>query len=187
MTARSFFYRETDGIRVTVRPVYLRDHSEPSQSHYVFAYFVRIENVGKLAAQLLTRRWLIHDSVGDGVDTEGIGEGLGGEQPTDMPAAAHEAQGFGRLTTGEGPMEGHPVDRIPLQKLIGPALLVSFDDSVMSIGVNELTPRPIKGHKRVLFRTRNSALLSQREFVKNYTFVAPEGAQYLVDSGVELV
>src|SRR5665647_2069586 len=56
MTARSFFYRETDGIRVTVRPVYLRDHSEPSQSHYVFAYFVRIENVGTMAAQLLTRR-----------------------------------------------------------------------------------------------------------------------------------
>jgi arylformamidase len=83
--------------------------------------------------------------------------------------------------------DGQPVDQIPLQKLIGPALLVSFDDSVMSIGVNELTPRPIKGHKRVLFRTRNSALLSQREFVKNYTFVAPEGAQYLVDNGVELV
>src|SRR5690242_20852450 len=76
MTAKSFYYRETDGIRVTVRPVYLRDHSEPSQSHYVFAYFVRIENVGKLAAQLLTRRWLIHDSVGDGVDTEVIGEGV---------------------------------------------------------------------------------------------------------------
>jgi len=56
MTARSFFYRETEGIRVTVRPVYLRDHSEPSQSHYVFAYFVRIENVGTMAAQLLTRR-----------------------------------------------------------------------------------------------------------------------------------
>src|SRR6202140_849731 len=78
MTARSFFYRETKGIRVTVRPVYLRDHSEPSQSHYVFAYFVRIENVGTMAAQLLTRRWLIHDSVGEGVDTEVIGEGVVG-------------------------------------------------------------------------------------------------------------
>ena len=85
MTARSFFYRETEGIRVTVRPVYLRDHSEPSQSHYVFAYFVRIENVGTMAAQLLKRRWLIHDSVGDGVDTEVIGEGVVGEQPTIMP------------------------------------------------------------------------------------------------------
>src|SRR5207237_7018817 len=82
---------------------------------------------------------------------------------------------------------GQPVDRIPLERLIGPALLVSFDDSVLSIGVNELRPRPIKGHRRVLFRTRNAALLTQRDFVENYTFVAPDGAQYLVDNGVELV
>src|ERR1700741_2936136 len=100
MTARSFFYRETDGIRVTVRPVYLRDHSEPSQSHYVFAYFVRIENVGTMAAQLLTRRWLIHDSVGDGVDTEVLGEGVVGGQPTISPGAVHEEQGVWILECG---------------------------------------------------------------------------------------
>jgi len=107
MTARSFFYRETERIRVTVRPVYLRDHSEPSQSHYVFAYFVRIENVGGMAAQLLTRRWLIHDSVGEGVDTEVIGEGVVGEQPTIAPGAVHEYQSFCILKSGEGWMEGH--------------------------------------------------------------------------------
>jgi ApaG protein len=107
MTARGFFYRETEGIRVTARPVYLRDHSEPSQSHYVFAYFVRIENVGPLAAQLLTRRWLIHDSFGDGVDTEVIGEGVVGEQPTIAPGAIHEYQSFCILKSGEGWMEGH--------------------------------------------------------------------------------
>jgi len=83
--------------------------------------------------------------------------------------------------------DGQPVDKIPLERLIGPALLVSFDDSVLSIGVNELRPRAIKGHRRILFRTRNSALLSQRDFVNSYTFVAPDGAQYLVDNGVELV
>lgn len=107
MPAKSFFYRESEGIRVTVRPVYLRDHSEPSQSHYVFAYFVRIENVGTLAAQLLTRRWLIHDSVGDGIDTEVIGEGVVGEQPTITPGAVHEYQSFCILKSGEGYMEGH--------------------------------------------------------------------------------
>src|ERR1700741_1040166 len=63
--------------------------------------------------------------------------------------------------------DGQPVDKIPLERLIGPALLVSFDESVMSIGVNELQARAIKGHKRVLFRTRSSAFLSQKEFVKN--------------------
>jgi len=83
--------------------------------------------------------------------------------------------------------DGQPVDMIPLQRLIGPALLLSFDDSVMSIGVAELKPRAIKGHKRVLLRTRNSALLSRGDFVGNYTFLAPDGAQYLVDNGVELV
>jgi len=83
--------------------------------------------------------------------------------------------------------DGQPVDKIPLELLIGPALLLNFDDSLMSIGVNELRPRAIKGHKRILIRTRNSALLSRQEFVKDYTFLAPDGAQYLVDNGVQLV
>src|SRR5205085_12324317 len=100
MTARSFFYKETDGVRVTVRPVYLRDHSEPSQSHYVFAYFVRIENVGTMAAQLLSRRWLIHDSVGEGVDTAVLGEGVAGRQPTMMPGAVHGYPSFCIPTSG---------------------------------------------------------------------------------------
>ncbi len=73
----------------------------------MFAYFVRIENVEKMAAQLLTRRWLIHDSVGDGVDTEVIGEGVVGEQPTIAPNAVHEYQSFCILKSGEGWMEGH--------------------------------------------------------------------------------
>src|SRR5207248_10700367 len=101
-SGRSFFYRETEGIRVTVRPVYLRDHSEPSQSHYVFAYFVRIENVGLLAAQLLPRRWLLHDSVGECVDTEVIGEGVVGEEPPIMPAAVHEYQNSCIVKSAEG-------------------------------------------------------------------------------------
>src|ERR1700674_4594013 len=107
MTARTFFYRETEGVPVTVPPRSLADPPEPAQSHFVFAYFVRIENVGTMAAQLLTRRWLIHDSVGDGVDTEVIGEGVVGEQPTIMPGAVHEYQSFCILKSGEGWMEGH--------------------------------------------------------------------------------
>lgn len=83
--------------------------------------------------------------------------------------------------------DGQPVDKIPLDRLIGPAFLVSFDDSVLSIGVPELQARAIRGHKRILFRTRNSAFLSKNGFVENYTFLAPDGAQYLVDNGVELV
>jgi len=83
--------------------------------------------------------------------------------------------------------DGQPVDRIPLERLIGPALLVSFGDKVLSVGAAELREHDVKGHKRILIRTRNSALLSQKEFVKDYTYLAPDGAQYLVDLGVELV
>jgi len=83
--------------------------------------------------------------------------------------------------------DGQPVDKIPLERLIGPALLVSFGDKVLSVGAAELREHDVKGHKRILIRTRNSALLSQKEFVKDYTYIAPDGAQYLVDLGVELV
>jgi len=100
-----FYYKESHGIRITVRPVYLRDQSEPSAGHYVFAYFVRIENVGRQSAQLMSRRWLIHDSAGE--DTEVKGEGVVGEQPVIPPREVHEYQSFCILKSGEGFMEGH--------------------------------------------------------------------------------
>lgn len=99
-----FFYRLTNSIRVTVRPVYLRDRSDPAAQHYVFAYFVRIENVGDVAVQLLSRRWLIHDEAGD--DTEVVGDGVVGEQPTIVAGNIHEYQSFSILKSGEGFMEG---------------------------------------------------------------------------------
>ena len=83
--------------------------------------------------------------------------------------------------------DGQTVDKIPLERLIGPALLLSFPDGVRSVGAAELRAHDIKGQTRILLRTRNSALLSQKEFVKDYTYLAPDGAQYLVDQGVELV
>jgi len=83
--------------------------------------------------------------------------------------------------------DGQPVDQIPLERLIGPALLVAFDDNVRAVGAAELREHDLKGHRRILLRTRNSALLSQKEFVRDYTYLAPDGAQYLVDNGVELV
>lgn len=107
MTALPFFYKETHGIRITVRPVYLRDNSDPSRNHYVFAYFVRIENVGAQPVQLLSRRWLIHDSIGE--DTEVIGEGVVGQQPLIATGQVHEYHSFCVLKSAEGFMEGHYV------------------------------------------------------------------------------
>jgi len=83
--------------------------------------------------------------------------------------------------------DGQSVDRIPLERLIGPALLVSFPDDVRAISADDLRKHDLKGRTRILLRTRNSALLSQKEFVRDYTYLAPDGAQYLVDNDVELV
>lgn len=104
MNKRSFFYKETLGIRISVRPLYLETHSDPSLYHYVFAYFVRIENCSKRTVQLLTRRWLIHDSIGE--ENEIVGDGVVGEQPTLAPGEVHEYQSFCVLKSPSGYMEG---------------------------------------------------------------------------------
>ncbi|MFL5581675.1 MAG: cyclase family protein [Gemmatimonadaceae bacterium] len=84
---------------------------------------------------------------------------------------------------------GQPVDEIPLERLIGPAVLLAFPDDVMAVDASHLraAQRELEGHRRVLLRTRNSALLARPEFVRDYTYLTPEGAAYLVESGVELV
>jgi len=84
-------------------------------------------------------------------------------------------------------VDGEPVDLIPLDRLTGPALLVRFTDDVRAIGEAELRQFDLGLHKRILLATRNSALLSAKEFARDYTFLAPDGAAYLVQKGFELV
>lgn len=100
-----FFYRITDGIRITVQPYYLPTHSDPSEPRHVFVYQIRIENVGDTDAQLLWRHWYIHDA-GAG-DSEVEGEGVVGEQPRIAPGGVHEYQSFCVLRGREGRMEGY--------------------------------------------------------------------------------
>lgn len=104
MATRPFFYRETLGVRITVRPRFLPEQSLPAESRFVFAYFVRIENVGERAARLHARRWLIHDSVGE--DLEVMGEGVVGQQPVIEPGGVHEYNSFCVLKSHRGHMEG---------------------------------------------------------------------------------
>ena len=54
----------TRAISVTVKPFYLEEQSSPSDSHYVWAYHVRIENQGPETVQLRNRYWRITDSMG---------------------------------------------------------------------------------------------------------------------------
>jgi ApaG protein len=101
---KPFYYRQTGGIRITVRPVFLPERSQPAKQQYVFAYFVRIENVASATLQLRTRQWLIHDSIGEETVVEG--EGVVGEQPVLAQGQVHEYQSFCVLKSPSGFMEG---------------------------------------------------------------------------------
>ncbi|HZJ00333.1 MAG TPA: cyclase family protein [Gemmatimonadaceae bacterium] len=83
--------------------------------------------------------------------------------------------------------DGEPVDKIDLDTLIGPAIVIAFDESLMAVEAADLEKHDLAGHTRVLLRTRNSTFLSDPEFHRDYTFLAPGGAEYLVAKGVKLV
>ena len=83
--------------------------------------------------------------------------------------------------------DGTTVDALPLDVLMGPAMVVSFGDEVMAVGEAELRLHELKGHTRVLIATRNSKFIRQREFVRDFTYLAPDGAAYLASLGVRLV
>jgi ApaG protein len=98
-------YSETTrAIKVTVRPVYLEQHSSPSDNHYVWAYHVRIENTGAETVQLRNRHWQITDSVGRLQEVRG--PGVVGEQPVLAPGEAFEYTSSCPLTTPSGFMVG---------------------------------------------------------------------------------
>jgi arylformamidase len=82
---------------------------------------------------------------------------------------------------------GQTVDQIALERLIGPALVISVDDSLMSVTASDLGHHDLGNHKRVLIRTRNSSFIHEAEFHRDYTYLAPDGAEYLVSKGIELV
>ena len=93
-----------DRMRISVRPVYSAARSLPPR-RYVFAYFIRIENIGPDAARLFWRHWRIHDeSAGD---QEGSGEGVVGECPMLAPGDIHEYNSFCVLEGPNGFMEGY--------------------------------------------------------------------------------
>lgn len=90
-------------VRIGVEPAYSTAHSRPPH-RYVFAYFVRIENVWEQPVQLFWRHWRIHDPVGG--DQEVEGEGVVGQSPVLAPGQAHEYQSFCVLEGPVGHMEG---------------------------------------------------------------------------------
>ena len=98
------YQQETRAIQITVKPFYLEEQSEPDDSHFVFAYHIRIQNNGPEAVQLLNRFWQITD--GRGRIQEVRGPGVVGEQPVLRPGEAFEYTSGCPLNTSTGIMVG---------------------------------------------------------------------------------
>ncbi len=98
------YARTTRGIRVSVKPVFLDEQSQPDENQYVWAYRVRIENRGPEPVQLLRRSWRITDARGRLVKVDG--EGVVGEQPSLDPGEAFEYTSGTPLETPSGFMTG---------------------------------------------------------------------------------
>ena len=95
----------TKSMRVSVRSFYLADQSRPDDSQYVWAYRVRIENLGAEPVQLISRTWRIVDDQGR-VQTV-RGEGVIGQQPVLEPGETFEYTSGTPLDTPSGFMSGY--------------------------------------------------------------------------------
>ncbi len=104
MTELQAFEQITDGIRVLVASAYIEDQSDPDENRHVWAYQVRIENLGAQPVQLLTRRWRITD--GNGRAHEVIGDGVVGDKPVLRPGDHYEYSSGTPLATSTGFMTG---------------------------------------------------------------------------------
>lgn len=94
----------THDIRVSVQPVFLEEQSSPDDHQFVWAYQVRIENLGGQAVRLRNRFWSITDA--QGRTQEVRGPGVVGEQPLIRPGDSFEYTSGCPLSTPSGMMVG---------------------------------------------------------------------------------
>ncbi|MDC8011484.1 Co2+/Mg2+ efflux protein ApaG [Tahibacter soli] len=91
-------------IEVQVAARFLDEQSRPADNRYVFAYTIKIRNLGEITAQLLSRHWIITD--GNGKVQEVTGDGVVGEQPRMRPGEDYEYTSGAVLETSVGTMRG---------------------------------------------------------------------------------
>ena len=91
-------------VTVAVKSAYLAEQSDPARSHYVFAYTITITNTGAVAAQLVSRHWIITDAQGLVQEVRGLG--VVGAQPTLDPGESFEYTSGASLSTAVGTMRG---------------------------------------------------------------------------------
>lgn len=91
-------------ISVAARTEYLPEQSDPVAGRYVFAYTITIRNTGSIAAQLISRHWIITDAESQIQEVKGLG--VVGHQPLLKPGESFEYTSGCALVTPVGTMRG---------------------------------------------------------------------------------
>ena len=95
---------EAHVVSVSAQTQYLPEQSDESAQRYVFAYTITIRNAGTVAAQLVSRHWIITDA--EGLVQEVRGLGVVGAQPLLQPGETFEYTSGAAIATPVGTMRG---------------------------------------------------------------------------------
>jgi ApaG protein len=97
---------ESEKYRIRVEAVaeYIAEQSDPDDDRYVFAYHMTITNTGTVAAQLVSRHWVITDGTGKAQEVRGLG--VIGEQPLLAPGQQFSYSSGSVIATPVGTMQG---------------------------------------------------------------------------------
>jgi ApaG protein len=91
-------------VAVSAATQYIAEQSDESAGRYVFAYTITIRNGGTVAAQLISRHWVITDAQGLVQEVRGLG--VVGAQPLLQPGESYEYTSGTSIATPVGTMHG---------------------------------------------------------------------------------
>lgn len=91
-------------ITVTAVANFVPEQSDEVTGRYVFAYTITITNTGTMAAQLISRHWIITDANHSSQEVRGLG--VVGEQPLLKPGERFEYTSGTSIGTPVGTMKG---------------------------------------------------------------------------------
>ena len=91
-------------VSVTARTAFIPEQSDVHNGRYVFAYTITITNTGDVAAQLISRHWIITDANHQVQEVRGLG--VIGEQPRLRPRESFEYTSGTAIATPVGTMRG---------------------------------------------------------------------------------
>ena len=94
----------TKGIKISVETNFEGTFYKNYKLHYAFGYQVTIENQGKDAVQLNSRKWTIYDALNNIEEVEG--EGVIGQKPVIKPGESHTYSSGCLLASPFGAMSG---------------------------------------------------------------------------------